>query len=138
MHADEDLSEWGVAAALRYGNPGGLGPTAELRPVWGLADSGGMQALWRHSSVADASSGPPGQRRIELQFGYGTPMRHGAGVGRPLLAVSLRDRGRDYRLGYEAQLQNGLAVSASTVVREAADPWQPVAYGVSARASLIW
>ena len=138
MHADEDLSEWGVAVALRYGNPGGLGPTVEVRPVWGPADSGGMEALWRHNSVVDASVLAPGQRRIELQFGYGAPMGNDASTLRPLLAVIMRERGRDYQLGYELQLQNGLAVSASTVVRERVDPWQPVAYGVSGRALIRW
>ena len=55
MHADEDLAEWGISATLRYGDPSGLGPTTEVRPVWGPADLGGMQSLWRHGSVSDAT-----------------------------------------------------------------------------------
>ena len=137
-HAQGGFTEWGVAAAVRYGAPQGVGPTAEIRPAWGPARSGGMQALWRHDSVVDAAISPPGQKRIEMRFGYGTLLQQGNGIVRPILAVTLRDRGRDYRVGYEVSMQNGLVLSASGVARETADPWQPVLYGISARTTLRW
>ena len=137
-HAAEGLAEWGVAAALRYGEPQGLGLTAEIRPVWGPAQSGGKQALWRHDSVVDAAISPPGQKRLEVLFGYGTLLAKETGLAKPVLAVVLRERGRDYRLGYEVRMQNGLALSASGTARETANPWQTVAYGISAHATLRW
>ncbi len=137
-HANGGLAEWGVAAALRYGEPQGLGPTAEIRPVWGHAQSGGMQALWRHDSVVDAAISPPGQKRIEVLFGYGTLLANETGMARPVLAVALRNSGRDYRLGYEVRMHNGLALSASGTARETINSWQPVAYGVTARAAIQW
>ena len=60
-HADRELTEWGVAAALHYGAPQRLGSTAEIRPVWGPAHGGGMQALWRHDAIDDAALAMPGQ-----------------------------------------------------------------------------
>ena len=137
-HAAEGLAEWGVAAALRYGEPQGRGLTAEIRPVWGPAQSGGKQALWRHDSVVDAAISPPGQKRLEVLFGYGTLLAKETGLAKPVLAVVLRERGRDYRLGYEVRMQNGLAFSASGTARETANPWQTVAYGISAHATLRW
>ena len=137
-HAAEGLAEWGVAAALRYGEPQGRGLTAEIRPVWGPAQSGGKQALWRHDSVVDAAISPPGQKRLEVLFGYGILLAKETGVAKPVLAVALRERSRDYRLGYEVRMQNGLAFSASGTARETANPWQTVAYGIRARATLRW
>ncbi len=52
-HASSELAEWAVAAALHYGAPQGLGPMAEIRPMWGGAQSGGLQALWRHCRCGD-------------------------------------------------------------------------------------
>ncbi len=137
-HAVEGLAEWGVAAALRYGEPQGRGLTAEIRPVWGPAQSGGKQALWRHDSVVEAAISPPGQKRLEVLFGYGTLLAKETGLAKPVLAVVLRERGRDYRLGYEVRMQNGLAFSASGTARETANPWQTVDYGISAHATLRW
>lgn len=59
-HADREITEWGVAAPLHYGAPQRLGPTAEIRPVWGPAHAGGMQALWRHDGTDDAALGAGG------------------------------------------------------------------------------
>ena len=59
-------------------------------------------------------------------------------MGRPVLAVALRDRGQDYRLGYEVQLQNGLTLFTSRSAWETAQPWQPVIYGISAHGTLRW
>ncbi len=136
-HASRDLTEWGVAAALHYGAPQGLGPTAEIRPEWGPAIAGGMQALWRHDSIADAARALPGQRRTEVRLGYGTRLAGNAGVARPVLAVTIRDSGTDYRLGYEVSTQSGFRVSASGAAWESS-PWRPVSYGLSARAAMRW
>ncbi len=136
-HASSELAEWGVAAALHYGAPQGLGPTAEIRPVWGAARSGGRQALWRHDAIADAAIGMPGRKRIEVRLGYGTPLANGVGVARPILAVTLRGSGRDYRLGYEVATQSGFTVSAAGTAWESS-PWRPVSYGLTARAALRW
>ena len=81
------------------------------------------QALWRHDSVVDAAISPPGQKRLEVLFGYGTLLAKETGLAKPVLAVVLRERGRDYRLGYEVRMQNGLALSASGTARETANPW---------------
>ena len=137
-HTDGGIAEWGVAAAVRYGAPRGLGPDVEVRPVWGPAQSGGMQALWGRDSVVDAALGMPGQRRIEVRFGYGTLLKNENGVAKPVLAVALRNSGRDYRIGYEVTMLNGLTVSTAIVSHESARPWQPVNYGLTTRAALRW
>ena len=136
-HASRELGEWGVAAALHYGAPQGIGPTAEIRPVWGPAYSGGMQALWRHAAIEDAARGMPGQRRLEMRLGYGTRLARGTGLARPVLAVTLRRSGRDIRLGYEVATQSGVTVSAAGTAWEST-PWRPVSYGLTARAALRW
>ena len=135
-HASTGFTEWGVAATLRYRAASGLGPTAELRPVWGSGRSGGIDALWRHTSVADAAIGVSGQPRMELLLGYG--LARPTGVRRPVFGVTLRESGREYRLGYEVQLENGLSLSASGTARGNAMPAQSVVYGVSTRATLRW
>ncbi len=137
-HTDGGIAEWGMAAAMRFGASHGLGPAVEVRPVWGPAQSGGMRALWGRDSVVDAALGVPGQRRIEVRFGYGTLLKKENGVARPVLAVALRNTGRDYRIGYEITMMNGLAVSAAVVSHESAHPWQPVNYGLTAHAALDW
>ena len=135
-HTSTGFTEWGVAATLRYRAVSGLGPMAELRPVWGSGRSGGMDALWRHASVTDAAIGVSGQPRMELLLGYG--LARPTGVTRPVFGVTLRESGREYRLGYEVQLENGLSLSASGTARGHAVPAQPVVYGVSTRATLRW
>ena len=136
-HASGELAEWGVSAAVHYGAPQGLGPTAEIRPVWGSAHSGGMQALWRHDTMVDAAIGMPGQKRIEMRFGYGTRLAKDMGVARPVMAVTLRESGRDYRLGYEVSTESGITASAAGTAWESS-PWRPVSYGLTARAALRW
>ena len=105
-HAAEGLTEWGLAGSLRYGAQDGLGPTAALVPAWGRAHAGGITSWWRHNTVADAASGSASDGRMELEVGYGVPSWRG--VARPLLAITLRELGRDYRLGYAVQLPNSL------------------------------
>ena len=135
-HESTGFTEWGVAATLRYRAASGLGPTAELRPVWGSGRSGGMDALWRHDSIADAAIGASGQQRMELLLGYG--LTRPTGVTRPVFGVILRKSSREYRLGYEVQLENGLSLSASTTARGHSAPEQPATYGISTRATLRW
>ena len=137
-HAASGFAEWGVAGALRYGAQGGLGPTAEIRPVWGPAHSGGWQALWRHDTVLDAMAGVPGKLHMEVELGYGTRFVVGEGVARPTLAVAVAERGKDYRLGYEVRPRRGLGLSVSGVARESVLPYLPVTYGISVRAAMQW
>ncbi len=137
-HAASGFAEWGVAGALRYGAQGGLGPTAEIRPIWGPARSGGWQALWRHDTVLDAMAGVPGELHMEVELGYGTRLVVGEGVARPTLAVAVAERGKDYRLGYEVRPRRGLGVSVSGVARESVLPYLPVTYGISVRAAMQW
>ncbi len=137
-HAAAGFTEWGVAGSVQYGVHGGLGPATKISPSWGRARSGGLEALWRHDTVADAIYGAPGERRMEIELGYGFPLTAGTGVTRPVMAVTVRDRGKDYRLGYEVRLRKALAVSVSGIARESTSPYQQVAYGVSARAALRW
>ena len=54
----------------------------------------------------------PGQKPIEMCFGYDTRMAKNAGVARPVLAVTLHNSGRDYPLGYEVATQSGFTASA--------------------------
>ena len=136
-HASGELMEWGVAAALHYGAPQGLGPAAEIRPVWGPAHSGGMQALWRHDAIDNAAISLSGQKRVEMRLGYGTRLAKDVGVARPVLAVTLRNSGRDYRLGYEVSTRSGFTASAAGTAWESS-PWRPVSYGLAARAALRW
>ena len=138
VHASEDFSEWGLAAAFRYGDPAGLGPTLSVRPSWGAAQRGGLNALWQRYAVADLAMSLPGRRSVELVLGYGTPLVVAGGVARPVLAVALRERGRDYRLGYEVRTKSGLSLSASGTARESALPYNPVLYGISVRSTLAW
>ncbi|MYJ44285.1 MAG: hypothetical protein F4069_02985, partial [Rhodothermaceae bacterium] len=135
-HVSAGFTEWGVAATLRYRAANGLGPTAELRPVWGPGRFGGMDALWRHASVADAAIGASGQQRMELLLGYG--LARSTGVTRPVFGVTLREGGREYQLGYEVKLENGLSLSASGTVRGRDAPEQLATYGISTRATLRW
>ncbi len=138
MHAVEDFTTWGVAGSVRYGNRGGLGPTAELRPIWGPVRYGGVQTMWRHDSVVNAARGTMGEKQIELEFSYGMPLTIGSGVVRPVLAVSVRERGKDYRLGYDVRMRNGLSLSVSGLAMESVMPFHPVSYGTSVHSTLRW
>ena len=135
-HASTGFKEWGVAGALHYGNAAGLGPAASIRPSWGTAHSGGMQALWRSASIADAVHGISGARRLELALGYGMPSIVGTGVARPVAAMTLQDQGREYRLGYEVAMRRYLNLSLEAVARTVAVNKRN--YGVSVRGTMRW
>lgn len=138
MHAAEHVAEWGAAAAVYFGRADGQGPTAEIHPGWGTAASGGMRALFLRDTVADAAVGPLDERQIEVRLGYGTPLTNPDGVAKPLLAVVMSGAGRDYHVGYEVRMRSGLAFYASGTAREIVNPWHPVVYGCTVRASLGW
>ena len=135
-HASTGFKEWGVAGALHYGNAAGLGPAASIRPSWGTAHSGGMQALWRSASIEDAVHGISGARRLELALGYGMPSIVGTGVARPVAAMTLQDQGREYRLGYEVAMRRYLNLSLEAVARTVAVNKRN--YGVSVRGTMRW
>ncbi len=135
-HASTGFAEWGVAGALHYGNAAGLGPAASIRPSWGTAHSGGMQALWRSASIEDALHGISGARRLELALGYGMPSIVGTGVARPVAAMTLQEQGREYRLGYEVAMRRYLNLSMEAVARTVAVNKRN--YGVSVRGTMRW
>ncbi len=135
-HASTGFTEWGVAGALHYGNAAGLGPAASIRPSWGTAHSGGMQALWRPASIEDAVHGISGARRLELALGYGMPSIVGTGVARPVAAMTLQEQGREYRLGYEVAMRRYLNLSMEAVARTVAVNKRD--YGVSVRGTMRW
>ncbi len=135
-HASTGFAEWGVAGALHYGNAAGLGPAASIRPSWGTAHSGGMQALWRPASIEDAVHGISGARRLELALGYGMPSIVGTGVARPVAAMTLQEQGREYRLGYEVAMRRYLNLSMEAVARTVAVNKRN--YGVSVRGTMRW
>ncbi len=135
-HASTGFTEWGVAGALHYGNAAGLGPAASIRPSWGTAHSGGMQALWRPASIEDALHGISGARRLELALGYGMPSIVGTGIARPVAAMTLQEQGREYRLGYEVAMRRYLNLSMEAVARTVAVNKRN--YGVSVRGTMRW
>ncbi len=133
MHAADDFQQWGASASIQYGNPQGLGPTAQVRPIWGQA---ARRDFWSHdalTNLAQASS----SRRMDIELGYGTRSSE-KGLVRPSLGTTLHPRGRDYRIGYNISMTNGLVLSMVTSARESTTDRQPLTYGISARASLQW
>ena len=133
MHAADGFQQWGASASIQYGNPQGLGPTAQVRPIWGQT---ARRDFWSHdalTNLAQASSA----RRMDIELGYGTRSNEKRLV-RPSLGTTLHPRGRDYRIGYSISMINGLMLSLVTTARESTTDRQPLTYGVNARASLRW
>ena len=83
-------------------------------------------------------SAPPGQKRLEVLFGYGTLLAKETGLASRSSPWSCASAAGTTAPRYEVRMQNGLALSASGTARETANPWQTVAYGISAHATLRW
>lgn len=133
MHAADGFQQWGASASIQYGNPEGLGPTAQVRPIWGQAD---RRDFWRHDALTNlAQESDAG--RMDVELGYGTRSNEKSLV-RPSLGTTLHPRGRDYRIGYNISMTNGLVLSLITTARESTTYRQPLTYGINARASLQW
>ncbi len=132
LHTDAGLREWGLMGSVEYGNPGGLGPSMRVRPLWGNNYGGD---LWREAPLHYMGHGSNGQR-VELEMGYGAPIRRS--LGRSILGMTLDPSGRAYRVGYNLQMRKGLQVSVATTARAIESNKTPISYGISARMDLKW
>ena len=74
---------------------------------------------------------------MDIELGYGTRSNEKSLV-RPTLGTTLHSHGRDYRIGYNISMTNGLVLSLITTARESTTYRQPLTYGIGARASLQW
>ena len=63
-----------------------------------------------------------------MRLDFGTRLVRDAGLARPVLAVTLRDSGWDFRLGYEVSTQLGFKMSAYGMAWESS-PLRPASYG---------
>ena len=133
MHAADGFQQWGASASIQYGNPEGLGPTAQIRPIWGQA---ARRDFWNHYAVTNLAQ-ESSAGRMDIELGYGTRSNEKSLV-RPSLGTTLHSHGRDYRIGYNISMTNGLVLSLITTARESTTYRQPLTYGISARASLQW
>ena len=133
MHAADGFQQWGASASIQYGNPQGIGPTAQVRPIWGQT---ARRDFWSHDALTNIAQ-TPGARRMDIELGYGTRSNEWRLV-RPSLGTTLHPRGRDYRIGYSISMTNGLMLSLVTTARESTTDRQPLSYGVNGRASLRW
>ncbi len=125
LHTAEGLREWGLMAGLKYGDPGEMGPTMQVRPIWGNVYGGD---LWREAPLESMGQGI-GDRRLEVELGYGTWLRES--LGRSVAGMTLDPRGRTYRIAYNLRMTQGLHFSVATTAR-------PPSYGVSAHMNLNW
>ena len=133
MHASDGFQQWGASASIQYGNPEGLGPSAQVRPIWGQAT---RRDFWSHDALTSLTQ-QSGAGRVDIELGYGTRSSETSLV-RPSLGTTLHSQGRDYRFGYNISMTNGLVLSLVTTARESTTYRQPLTYGISARASLQW
>ena len=133
MHTSDGFQQWGASASIQYGNPEGLGPSAQVRPIWGQAT---RRDFWSHYALTSLAK-ESGAGRMDIELGYGTRSSKKSLV-RPSLGTSLHSQGRDYRVGYNVSMTNGLMLSLITTARESTTYRQPLTYGISARASLRW
>ncbi len=132
LHTDEGLREWGLMGAIEYGNPGGPGPSMQVRPLWGNVYGG---ELWREAPLHSMGLGNTDQR-VELELGYGTPIRKS--LGRSIVGMTLDPSGRAYRIGYNLRMRQGLQVSVATTARTMEANETPHSYGLSARMDMKW
>ena len=133
MHTSDGFQQWGASASIQYGNPEGLGPSAQVRPIWGQAT---RRDFWSHYALTSLAR-ESGAGRMDIELGYGTRSSEKSLV-RPSLGTTLHSQGRDYRVGYNISMTNGLVLSVITTARESTTYRQPLTYGISARASLQW
>ena len=132
VHSAEGMQEWGLMATVAYGDPSGLGPTMQVRPMWGSVYGGD---LWREEPIQYAGQSIPDQR-MEVEVGYGTRLYRSESLGRSIAGMTLDQRGRAYRIGYNLRMTQGLQLS---VTARAMDTQQaPRAYGLNARMDLQW
>ena len=133
MHTSDGFQQWGASASIQYGNPEGLGPSAQVRPIWGQAT---RRDFWSHYALTSLAR-ESGAGRMDIELGYGSRSSEKSLV-RPSLGTTLHSQGRDYRVGYNISMTNGLVLSVITTARESTTYRQPLTYGISARASLQW
>ncbi len=132
LHTDEGLREWGLMGSVEYGNPGGLGPSMRVRPLWGNVYGGD---LWRKAPLHSMALGSADQN-VEIELGYGTPIKKS--LGRSIVGMTLDSRGRAYRVGYNLRMEQGLQFSVATTARTMEANEAPTSYGVSASMGLKW
>ncbi len=132
LHTSEGMREWGLMGAIEYGAVGGLGPSMRIRPLWGNVYGG---HLWREAPLHSIALGNTDER-IEMELGYGTPVR--GSLGRSIVGMTLDPRGRAYRVGYNLRMRQGLQFSVATTARTVEENRIPNSYGLSARINLKW
>ncbi len=132
LHTSEGMREWGLMGAIEYGAVGGLGPSMRVRPLWGNVYGG---HLWREAPLHSIALGNTDER-IEMELGYGTPVR--GSLGRSTVGITLDPRGRAYRVGYNLRMRQGLQFSVATTARTVEENRIPNSYGLSAQMDLRW
>ena len=132
VHTSDGMQEWGLMATVAYGDPSGLGATMQVSPMWGSVYGGD---LWREEPIQYMGQGIPDQR-MEVEVGYGTRLYRSENLGQSIAGMTLDQRGRAYRIGYNLRMTQGLQLS---VTAQAMDAHQaPRAYGLNARMDLQW
>ena len=134
LHTAEGLQECGLMAALEYGDPRGLGATAQVRPMWGAVYGGD---LWREDALLHAGQRRADQR-VEVELGYGTQLSKAENVGKSLVGMRMYPTGREYRIGYNLRIQQGLQLTVATTARTVELNGPPRSYAVSAHMNLQW
>ncbi len=132
LHTDEGVQEWGVMGSIEYGNPGGLGPSMRVQPLWGNVYGGN---LWREAPLHSMSLASSNQR-VEMELGYGTPIRKS--LGQSIVGMTIDPNMRAYRVGYNLRLSQGFQFSVATTARTTEANWTPHSYGLAARLDLRW
>ena len=94
----DGFQQWGASASIQYGNPEGLGPTAQIRPIWGQA---ARRDFWNHYAVTNLAQ-ESSAGRMDIELGYGTRSNEKSLV-RPSLGTTLHSHGQglSYRLQHQ-------------------------------------
>ncbi|MCY4132976.1 MAG: hypothetical protein OXF39_10090 [Nitrospira sp.] len=100
-HAADDFKDQGVAASLVY-QPDPVtqrGPSVTLRQDWGGAATGGVEALFATTPLAQRQ-GSAATSRWMAEAAYGVPVLGGRFTGSPHVGLGLATGTRDYRVGW--------------------------------------
>ena len=139
-HEADDRSEWGASGSIRYDphSNTGRGPSFRLASSWGAESTGGSGALLRRETVSDwlSDGGSDVGVGIDAEFGYGIPLRNGAGTGTPWVGASLTERRTDVRLGYRLEFGRSAGVGVEGLIRDGTQDGVPSDHALMLRLSL--
>ena len=139
-HEADDRSQWGASGSIRYDphSNTGRGPSFRLASSWGAGSTGGSGALLRRETVSDwlSDGGSDVGVGIDAEFGYGIPLRNGAGTGTPWVGASLTERRTDVRLGYRLDFDRSVGIGVEGLIRDGTQDGVPSDHAVMLRLSL--